>query len=165
MNVQISDYIDVRRHALELGCNEPGDLSILPRNFDTAKSKDELVHESSTPTVRVMWRQAGIQETKTEKHGEKFPQISEKQFIGWIGPMVFISASLLSQDPGAIAIAFGVISNYLTDCFKGVARDKRVRLDIVLEMKGNRFKRVHYEGDVDGLNELPKILREVRPDE
>lgn len=165
MNVQITDYVDVRKRALELGCNEPRELCILPRNFDTAKSRDELIHESSTPTVRVLWKQAGIQETKTEKEGEKFPQISEKQFIGWIGPTIFVGASLLSQNPNVISIALGVISNYLTDWFKGTVGDKRVRLDIVVEMEGNKYKRVHYEGNVDGLKELPKILHEVRPDE
>jgi len=165
MNVQISNYIDVKKRAVELGLNEPKDLSILPRNFDTAKLRDELLYESSTPTVRVLWKQAGINETKTEKQGEKLPQISEKEFTGWLGPTIFIGASLLSQNPAAVSVAFGVISNYLTDWFKGIVGDKKARLDIVIETGRNKYKRVHYEGDVDGLKELPKILHEVRPDE
>ena len=75
-----------------------------------------------------------------------------------------ISALFLSQNPNAISVAIGVISNYLTDWFKGTVGDKRVRLDIVVEIEGSKYKRVHYDGNVEGLRELPKILREVRPD-
>jgi hypothetical protein len=38
----------------------PTSLALLPINFDTANSKDELVHEDTVLTIRKLWRQAGI---------------------------------------------------------------------------------------------------------
>lgn len=162
MTIQISEYIDVKKRALELRCNAPSKLAILPRNFKSAKSKDELLHEGSVSTIRVLWRQAGISETRIEKEGERFPVIQEKAFEEWIGPIIFVGASMLSQNPHTISVALEVISNYLTDWFKGVPGDKRVKLDVVVEeTKVKVCKRIHYEGNIEGLQELPRIVREV----
>lgn len=47
MKVQVSNYIDVEAKALKLGCTTPAGLTILPRNFATATSSSEFVHEST----------------------------------------------------------------------------------------------------------------------
>ena len=44
MTVEISTYIDVKKRVTDLGLNLPDSLAILPRNFDAAMSKDELLH-------------------------------------------------------------------------------------------------------------------------
>ena len=54
--LQVSHYIDVKKRAQELGCNIPTSIALLPRNFEISASKEELIHESTTPTVRVLWR-------------------------------------------------------------------------------------------------------------
>jgi hypothetical protein len=77
-----------------------------------------------------------------------------------------VSASLLSQNPHVISVALGVVSNYLTDWFKGIPGSKKVRLDVVVEQtEGQTYKRIHYEGDPEGLNELARIVREVNAHE
>ena len=165
MAIEVSEYVDVKKRALELGCNAPTELALLPRNFEVAKSKDELVHESSVPTIRVLWRQAGISETRIEKEGDRYLYVQEKAFREWIGPIIFVGVSLLSQNPHAISVALGVISNYLTDWFKGIPYNKRiVKQDLVvetIETKGMTYKRIHYEGGIEGLRQLPEIIREV----
>lgn len=65
----------------------PTSIALLPRNFETATSKEELIHEGTTPTVRALWRQNGITETPFEQSGEKFPLVSENTFE-WIGPTI-----------------------------------------------------------------------------
>lgn len=162
MTIQLSDYLEVKKRAAELECNVPTELALLPRNFDVAKSKDELVYEGSVPTIRTLWRQAGITETRIEKPGERLSYAQEKAFE-WIGPIIFVSGSLLSQNPHLISVALGTVSNYLTDWFKGIPDSKKkVKLDIVVEQtKGKKYKRIHYEGNAEGLNELARIVREV----
>ena len=71
--LKVSHYIDVRKRSQELGCNIPTSIALLPRNFEISASKEELIHESTTPTVRVLWRQNGITETPLEQPEEKFP--------------------------------------------------------------------------------------------
>ena len=162
MSIITSEYIDVRAQALKLGCNVPTALALLPINFDTAKSKDDLVHEDSVLTIRKLFRQAGIAETKIEKDGEKIPYEQRKSFE-WVAPTLFVSASLLSQNANFISIALNVISNYLTDYFKGIISDKTVKIDIVVEQtEKNKSKRIQYEGSLEGLDELTQILKEIR---
>jgi hypothetical protein len=42
-----TDYADVRARAEELHLNRLEGLALLPRNFDTAAVRDELLHESA----------------------------------------------------------------------------------------------------------------------
>jgi tagatose-1,6-bisphosphate aldolase non-catalytic subunit AgaZ/GatZ len=159
MPITISEYIDVKAQALKLGCNVPAELALLPINFDTADSKDELVHEDAVLTVRKLWRQAGITETKLEKEGEKFSYEQRKSFE-WVPPIIFVSASVLSQNPDLVSIALNVISTYLTDYFKGIVGDKTVKFDIIVEQ--NKSKRIHYEGSLEGLDELTQVIKEIK---
>lgn len=165
MPVQISDYVNVEEQANRLGCNIPTGLALLPHNFADAKTKEDLVHESSTSTVRVLWDQTKIPETNIEKQGEKFPQVMEEAFE-WIGPVIFVGYGLYIQNPRLISTALEVISNYLTVWFKGIPRSQRhVKLDVVVETPKRTYKRVHYEGSKEGLKELPRIIRQVNQHE
>lgn len=71
--IKIEQYFDVKKKAQALGCNIPDSIAILPRNFEDAKSKEDLVHEDTTPTIRILWRQNNIIETPVEKEGKKIP--------------------------------------------------------------------------------------------
>lgn len=159
--IKVSDFIDVKKKAQEIGCNIPSHIALLPRNFDTALSKEELIHESTTPTVRVLWRQNGITETPLEQPEEIIPSIVEKAFE-WVGPTIFISAMLLSQNPHLVTVALNVISNYLTEWFRGIPRDSRkAKLSIIIETKSELYKKIEYEGPPDGLKDLPEVIREL----
>src|SRR2546425_3312229 len=56
MTIELFEYPSVTERAKELGCQVPTGIAILPRNFDTASTKSELLFESETPTVRILWR-------------------------------------------------------------------------------------------------------------
>jgi hypothetical protein len=130
MEVQVSDYIDVEQKALELGYTAPTGLTILPRNFATAVSADELIHEGTTPTVRTLLRQTGVQETRLEKEGEKFP-CTKHEFWEWVGPIIFVSEWMLTN--GALPVTINVISNYISDISKGHRHDAEVTVEFVVE--------------------------------
>jgi hypothetical protein len=159
--IKISNYVKVKKKAQDLGCNVPDSIALLPRNFEFAKSKDELIHESTTATVRTLWRQNDIVETPLEKSGEKFPFIAQEAFE-WIAPTIFVTATLISQNPALVTLALNVISNYLTDWFRGITQDKRkVKLRIIVENKHKSCKKIDYEGPQEGLKELHKVIKSV----
>ncbi len=150
MQTQLSDYVDVEKRALELGCNVPSGLAILPTNFDAATSYDELIHESTTPTIRSLWRQAGISETRIEKEGSKLPQRSKKSWE-WVSPLIFVSQWMLTN--AALPITINIISTHLSDILKGHRNDADVTLEFVVETieqtkRGERreYKRVSIKG-------------------
>jgi hypothetical protein len=159
--ITVSDYINVGERLRELNCTVPSSIAILPGNFENAKSKTDFIHEETTPTVRSLWRQSGVTETPIEEPGERFPLRDEKQFE-WLVQIIFISASLLSQNPHLVDIALDVISNYLTDWFRGIAQEnRRAKLVIVVETRGGKCKRIEYEGPPDGMKDLPDIIEGV----
>jgi hypothetical protein len=137
----------------------------LPRNFDKVHAKNELVHESTVPTIRTLWRQADVEETRLENSGETYPYVHEKS-VDWVSPVIFVSFLLLSQNPAAVTIALGVISNYLTDFFKGRIKNPRVKFDLVVEKnREGMCRKIHFEGDLEGLAKIPEIVKEARRDE
>ncbi len=131
MDVQVSDYVDVEKRALELGFKAPNGLAILPRNFDTANSRDELIHDGTTPTIRSLWRQAGIQETKLEEEGEKISHTAKESWE-WVAPIIYISQWMLQNV--ALPVSVSLISSYIYDITKGHHHDAEVTLEYVVEV-------------------------------
>ena len=165
MSFTISDYCDVRVRAEELNLNKPSSLAFLPRNFDTAVMRDQLLHENAVKTVRILFRENDIPEDKIEPDGYKIPCIQENAFELLL-PTLFVGASVLSQQPHLLLVALNVIANYATDLFKGIPGSNKVILQVVVEdKKKKRSKKIKYKGGVDGLSEVTKIAGKVFTDE
>lgn len=161
----VEDYVNVREQARKLGCNIPESLALLPRNFEKTNSKEELIHEGEIDTVRKLWKQNNIVETPIEKDGERYPHIAEHAFT-WIGPTVLISSTIIIQNPYLISITLNVLSNYLTDWFKGISKNNQwIKLSYVIETKSESYKKLSYQGDLEGLKQLPKIIKEINDEQ
>lgn len=162
MSIQTAEYIDVQQRAVELGCNVPTKLAFLPINFEEAKINDDLVFEDSVLTLRKLWRKAGIAETRIEKEGKQI-SYEQKKSLDAILPTVFISFSLLSQNPTLVTLALSIISNYVTDFFKGMIGKRKIMIDIVVEQdEEKKSKRIRYEGNAEGLTTLAQIIKELK---
>ncbi|ACF46130.1 conserved hypothetical protein [Prosthecochloris aestuarii DSM 271] len=165
MAFTITEYCDVRDRALAIGLNKPEGLALLPRNFDTASARDDLLHESAVHTVRILFRENDIPETRVEPEGHKIACIQENEFA-LVLPTLFVGALLLSQNPHLLSLALNVIANYATDFFKGLPGRNKVVLDVVVEDKTQkRSKKIHYDGAIDGLKEINEIAGKVFTDE
>lgn len=159
MAIEVSDYPDVEKQARLLDCQVPTEIAILPTNFVNATARRELTHASSAMTVRALLKEAGLKETRIEPEGVKFPSEHQKA-ADWIGPTIFFSAMVLSQNPQVIEVALGIVSNYLTDLFRGTLESAKSTFDVVVRSpKG--YKRIHYEGNHKGLYEVRETVREV----
>ena len=155
-----SDYISVRDHAKRLGCNVPTGLAILPRNFETACDRSDLLHDDLVSTLRKLWREAGVADEPFEPSGERFPYAVQKAY-DLLLPTLFVGGALLSQNPHLLSVALGVVANYVTERFQSSPKSKDVRMSIVVETKQGLYKKVDYEGPGDCLGNLYDIVREV----
>lgn len=161
MTTNISDYIQVSEKLNELGCDYPESIALLPMNFDSATSTENFRQLSEASTVKTLFRNNHISYNEIRKANEKTAYIQNNAFE-WIAPILFVSASLLSQNPESISISLGVIANYLTDFFKGFSGEKKIKLDIVVEKTKSKYcKKISYEGDIEGVRELFDIVKEV----
>lgn len=161
MATKISDYVHVANRAKELGCVTPTGITVLPENFENAASRSELLFGSEAATIRKLLK-SDVPMGSLLPTGERAPAIHNKHFE-W-APAIFVSAALLSENPNAISVALGIVSNYATDFFKG-RPSRKVKLTVVVETKKDRScKRIDYEGDASGLASLANIVRQLGDD-
>lgn len=158
MAIAVSEYVNVRERARTLGCREPVQFAILPRNFPVASCREELLHESAATTVRALWQQSGMVETPIEEAEHHFGYVHDKASSTWDGPVIFFSAAVLKGMPEVVAGALGVITNYLAVSLKEERRRREVALGVVLEGDAGACRLVSYRGDVEGLRLLPGLV-------
>ena len=153
--IQVSNYPNVSSKLKELGCSPPKGIGILPKRFDTLTSTDDFAQVSLTGPVVKLLKENKIPVSIIKRGGQTLPT-SHTASSGWVAPTLLVSAALWLQNPEAVSLALGVVANYLADRFKGT----KAELDIVLPEDGSRpCKKISYKGPVEGLKELPKIIK------
>lgn len=159
MAVSENEFISVTARAAELGCQMPTGLAIMPENFETAATRQDLIVRGEASTVRTLFRNQGLPLGDFLPTGERAGFIHNKSH-DWAA-FIFISGALASSNPGAVSVALGIISNYLTEAFRGTPA-KKIRLDIAVEREGDKVcKKLTYEGDAAGLAEVANAISRI----
>lgn len=158
MSIVVADYVNVADRAAELGCAFSSGITILPENFEQIDNSSQFLHRSEAATVKSLFRQNNIPLATLMPSSSESGYIQNNGFE-WVGPTLFISAGLLSENANVASIAINVLSNYLTDFFKGLSGSKRVKFEIVVEKKsGGVCKRISFDGPPEALNALPAVI-------
>jgi hypothetical protein len=162
MGVEITDHIAVRERAEALGCVLPDGIAILPSNFSTAAARSEFLLPSEAATVRSLYRSHNLPLGELLPSGERPAYIQNNSF-DWIAPTFFISASMMTENPALVTVALNVLSSYVADFLRGrPSAERTVKLDVIVEKKGDRLcKKLHYEGEPSGLDNLPSIIQKL----
>lgn len=162
METTITEYINVTDKLKELDLNNIETITLLPFNFDTVAKKEDLIYDNSVKTIRTLLRNAELPDEIIEKSGETIGYRQLNHFE-WLAPTFFVTYSVLTQNPNMVSVALSVVANYLTDFFKGMSGDKKVKIDIIVEKeKGKTYKKITYEGDGKGLDELAEIVKNIK---
>ncbi len=162
MGTTITDYINVTEKLKELDLNNVETITLLPFNFDTVAKKEDLIYDNSVKTIRTLLRNAELPDERIEKTAETIGYRQLNHFE-WLAPTFFVTYSVLSQNPNMVSVALSVVASYLTDFFKGMSGDKKVKIDIIVEKeKGKTYKKITYEGDGKGLDELAEIVKNIK---
>lgn len=157
----VSDYLTVRDRLADLGCVFPDGFAVLPRNFEEAADRESFRLPSEASTVRSLLRNEGLPVSSILPDAEK-PQYISLNSFGWLGPTLFVSAGLLSNNATAIQVALGVLTNYVSDFLKSSGKPATIKLDIVVERKADRLcKKISYEGPIEGLQTLAEAVKRV----
>lgn len=162
MPVEISDYVEIEQRCSLLGIQRPEGFCILPRNFEHAESLSELCHESSALTMKTLFRQARLPITVYQPSDAPLSYIQEND-NSWAAPVLFLTVTALSENAHCLSVALNVISNYVTDLFKGSPETTSVKLTVIIEKSQTKSsnkitKKYSYTGPSDKINELARMI-------
>jgi hypothetical protein len=155
--LEVKDYVDVKKKAAKLGHTIPDGIVLLPSSFESAQTRNDLVYAAGTDTVKKLLVQAGVPAAKLEKDGQEYPRTVQHAFE-WIGPVILFTAAAVSQNPEIVSITLGVISNYLTDWFRGVPKQERTARLKMVEEKDGRYKIFDYNGPPENLGQVKDAM-------
>lgn len=157
MNTEVRDYISVSAKLNDFGISAPDGLAILPSNLAAAESVDDFRQNAESETVRTLLKENKIAHVEIFDDDHQPPYLQQYGFE-WFGPTLFVSASILAQNPNVLSVTLGVISNYLYDLFKGI-KDGKASLDVIYQKADGSCKQVHYSGSPDGLSGVAEIVK------
>lgn len=138
------------------------EITIIPDNFESVTTSGEAIFAGPAVTVKKLFEANGV---KTEFVDMKADAWSgDNRGADWFGPTIFISSLMLTENSNAVSVALNVLSNYLSAAFGiGSSSDKgNARLNIIVKNEATGVtKKVAYEGPVDGIKELKKVLEKA----
>lgn len=160
MTTSVDEYTNVRKRLEKLGCPELPGIVLLPSNFDSADTIEDMRQYAEAATVKTLFRSAGILYSDVFTDESRAPYIQNNS-LEWVAPALFISAGLAIENPTLPSFALNIISEYVMKLLRGVSGEKTVSLDVIVEKTDGTCKKVSYSGPIDGLGSVADIARTV----
>lgn len=162
MSTETTSYISVRQRLRELNCSDPEGLTLLPANFENANSVADLRQSVEAVTVKKLLKSAKLPYSDILPPEKRPPYLSNHAY-DWVGPTIFIAASLLESHGEHLSAAFKLIADYVIHYFVEREDDPEVTLSLVVETKHREScKKLTYSGPAKGLRDLPEIIRDIQ---
>lgn len=160
MKNDISDYLNLNTRLIELGVNNSCDFLIIPENIESANSQEDFIFTETAVDVRKIFK---LNSVEIELLQSKDLKLKQRKAIDYFAPILFIGYSMLSENYPIIAKALELLSEHISDYFKGKFGDKNVKLEVIVETKPkSEYKRINYEGGIEGLKEVTEIIKTLK---
>lgn len=159
MTTVTCDFAAVPEQAAKLGFPLPLGLTILPINFETAISGDELRFRGEALTIAKLLHGAGIEVARlgTNEGSEAFVHNKSHE---WALPIIFIGSELMKTCPDLISLALSTVQDYVLELFKGMSNGRTIKAEVVIESsKSRKYRKISYEGDPSGLKDFAKVVK------
>jgi hypothetical protein len=166
MAIEIKEIANVEALSAGIGISTPVGFCALPRGFETARALADLQHESSALDVKVLLREANIHLTIYQPDGVAIPYLQENDNT-WVGPTLFFGVTVLTQQPELISVALSVISNFLTEHFRGRPEPSRARFSVIRETTETKTtkkvtNRYEFDGPPEQMAEFIAMIKEQK---
>ncbi|MCT8090481.1 MULTISPECIES: hypothetical protein [unclassified Acinetobacter] len=87
--------------------------------------------------------------------------VLEQRAIDWFGPTLLFTTAALTQNPELVSIALNVLSDYISDYFKG-RKEPNIKLNVMIQKSKAEYTNLKYEGPKDGLKEIEKLIEKLK---
>lgn len=139
-----------------LNLSIPESITFLPENIENVNNQNELIFTDSTIDIKKLFRLNSVETAELIPISKSY----NRKVADFYGPAIFISLSMLSENPNVVSVALNLLSSYIYDCFKGTTGSKKVKLEIYVETKKNKtVKKIIYDGDASKLDKLKDIIK------
>jgi hypothetical protein len=145
--------------ARELGVPDVGSLALLPESIEVDEIR-RLIINPEAATLRKLLLEAGL---SVHVFGQSDrTTIAVRKSADLVLPVLFVGASIWSQNPLAVQIAIDIIGSYVTDALKGIRPSARIKFSVAVESTGDRTtKLITYEGPADGIDKLARAIEGI----
>ena len=131
---------------------------ILPLNY--VSDEEPVFAESSRNFLNYSLKEKIAIEMITINSGS--PKYLLTEDISWVGPTIFISSSLISQNPDAISVALNLLSNYIYDFFRSSKQDVRCNFELIIEKSEHESIKLKYDGAKLSPEDILAIIQEIK---
>lgn len=144
----------------ELGLNIPQTLSFLPENFETAGAKEEFIFTESMVDLNKVFRQSNI---NLDVFGGDTELYRSRKNADIYLPAIFLSLSMISNNPNLVSVSLNILSSYVYDRLKGSLGKKTAHVEFYIETKEKgKVQKISYKGEADGIKELEKVIKALK---
>ena len=138
-------------------------IILLPQNYEFTNNKEDLFFNEEIKTVGKMFSMNSLDNFLIKINGKEIDNYFAQKSGEIILPSIFVSSLILTENPHLISVALGVVSNYATTLLKGIPkRNQTVKFKIITKnSKTNKISKIEYNGNVEGISELAKVLKDL----
>lgn len=165
METIISNCDNLKERFSRLLASEQDVITIVPKNLMNIEANYQFVYRESTKDIVKLFSSNSIDlDSYSRNKSSKF--YKHEHSAEWIGPTLFLGATLLSENSNVISVALSVIANFITDLFKGKAPDTTFKMEFIIETKKNKsFKKLFFEGKPTDIDKLIKLIKEIHDED
>lgn len=153
----VEDIPPIEVRMTQLGLLAVEAVGILPRNFYTAASSDDLIFEAITADLVMLGKQLGLNVSTLGVQDRK--SIHEHD-AATIGAVIIVCLETLNNVAAYIEF-FNLVANYLKRHGKGHVNDQTEVIQEVVVTKHSLTKRIVYRGPLSGLSSVVRAGQEA----
>jgi hypothetical protein len=154
MNTEVEEF----KNTYQFDIDSSDSVVFLPFSTETDFDQKKLIsYSQSTLNILKKVKQKGIDAGIAIGSLDDCVVIDDHS-LDWLGPVLFFSLPLLSQNPNLVSICLNIISSYVYDIFKGKKNDPNVNCSIIIEKENKSAIKIKYSGPVSGLTEVKNII-------
>lgn len=159
MDYKIESYNELAESISKYKIDLSQDVYFLPENLNEAETSSGFIYSETTSDLRKVFNKDNV---KIHYFTADKPLLRSRKSADWFGPTLLFTISMVANNPHLVGISLNLVSSYLYDFLKGTIGDKTIKFEVVVENKRKKeFKKIKYEGSVDGIIELEKVIKSL----